>query len=114
MDGILIRRFVIVAAFSLSFGCIGEATPRPAASHPTSFKECVGAGGKILKSFPAQCVTAEGMRFIDDERARNEKSGHACKDLCGNGRCEEIVCMAVGCPCGETTASCPQDCKEQP
>jgi len=34
-----------------------------------------------------------------------------CKNECGNGTCEEIVCMAVGCPCAETKASCPQDCK---
>ena len=34
-----------------------------------------------------------------------------CKDLCGNGTCEEVVCMAVGCPCPETKASCPKDCK---
>ncbi len=33
-----------------------------------------------------------------------------CKDLCGNGRCEEIVCQAEGCPCAENKASCPQDC----
>ena len=24
---------------------------------------------------------------------------------------EEIVCQAVGCPCSESKASCPQDCK---
>jgi hypothetical protein len=35
----------------------------------------------------------------------------ACKNECGNGTCEEMVCMAVGCPCAETKASCPQDCK---
>ncbi len=34
-----------------------------------------------------------------------------CKDMCGNGRCEEIVCQAEGCPCPETPQSCPQDCE---
>jgi putative hemolysin len=33
-----------------------------------------------------------------------------CKDLCGDGICQEIVCMAVGCPCPETPETCPQDC----
>lgn len=33
-----------------------------------------------------------------------------CKDLCGDGICQEIVCTAVGCPCPETPESCPQDC----
>lgn len=33
-----------------------------------------------------------------------------CRNLCGNGSCEEIVCMGTGCPCAETPQSCPQDC----
>ncbi len=38
-------------------------------------------------------------------------TGGACTNQCGNGRCEEMVCLAVGCPCAETSESCPQDCK---
>lgn len=34
-----------------------------------------------------------------------------CVDKCGNGRCEEIVCMGEGCPCAESAENCPQDCK---
>jgi hypothetical protein len=34
-----------------------------------------------------------------------------CKDTCGNGSCEEIVCLGTGCPCAETADSCPQDCR---
>jgi len=30
---------------------------------------------------------------------------------CGNGICEEIVCMALNCPTPETIYNCPQDCK---
>jgi hypothetical protein len=33
-----------------------------------------------------------------------------CEDLCGDGICQEIVCMAIGCPCAETFETCPQDC----
>lgn len=36
----------------------------------------------------------------------------ACQNLCGNSVCEEIVCLAVGCPCAETAESCSQDCIE--
>jgi len=36
-----------------------------------------------------------------------------CKDLCGDGICQEIVCMAIGCPCSETPQTCPQDCKPE-
>ncbi len=34
-----------------------------------------------------------------------------CKNQCGNGNCEEVVCQAFGCPCSESKASCPQDCR---
>ena len=36
-----------------------------------------------------------------------------CKNLCGDGICQEIVCLATGCPCPETPHNCPQDCKEE-
>ncbi|MEM7826813.1 MAG: DUF333 domain-containing protein [Candidatus Aenigmatarchaeota archaeon] len=35
-----------------------------------------------------------------------------CENLCGDGICQRIVCMALGCPCPETAESCPQDCKK--
>jgi len=34
-----------------------------------------------------------------------------CKSLYGDGICQTIVCQAIGCPCPETSVSCPQDCK---
>ena len=34
-----------------------------------------------------------------------------CKNQCGDGTCQEIVCLATGCPCPETKESCPQDCE---
>jgi len=37
----------------------------------------------------------------------------SCKDACGDGVCQETACQAVGCPCPETAASCPQDCKNK-
>ncbi len=40
-------------------------------------------------------------------------SRRICDDRCGNGKCEEIVCMAVGCPCAESHATCSQDCPAQ-
>ncbi len=75
----------------------------------TSFQECVEQSGKVLKSFPVRCVTAEGITFVDT--SQSEKAGRACKDLCGDGQCQEIVCMEIGCPCAETPESCPKDCK---
>lgn len=31
----------------------------------TNFKECVAAGYPILKSYPGQCITADGRTFVD-------------------------------------------------
>jgi len=35
----------------------------------------------------------------------------SCKNVCGNGQCDALVCMAIGCPCPENPTSCPQDCQ---
>jgi len=114
MRGVRLGWVTLACVVTVSFGCVGEATPRPSGATPKSFKECAEQGGSVLKSYPAQCVTSDGVRFIEDEgqAARSPKAGRACKDLCGNGECEEIVCMAVGCPCPESPKTCPQDCKE--
>lgn len=42
---------------------------------------------------------------------RPPKNFGQCVSHCGNGICEEIVCLAAGCPCIETQAICPQDCR---
>lgn len=112
MRSLRFSRIVLICAVTFSFGCIGQATPRPIEAPPKNFKECVERGGNILKSYPPQCVTADGTRFMQDEGAASSKAARGCKDLCGNGKCEEIVCMAIGCPCSESHESCPQDCKE--
>jgi len=33
-----------------------------------------------------------------------------CKNQCGDGTCQEIFCLAIGCSCPETKENCPQDC----
>ena len=81
-----------------------------------SFAQCVRAGFPMLKTNPAQCIAPDGTRFIDTSRgevaaAVKDAAGEpACRDQCGNGVCEQIVCMAIGCPCAESAASCPVDC----
>jgi len=42
---------------------------------------------------------------------KKDSSNSFCKDLCGDGICQEIVCLALGCPCPENKDTCPQDCK---
>lgn len=74
----------------------------------TSFEECVEAGYVVTKSFPPRCVTPSGQQFV---KARAKESGPGgCENMCGDGVCQQIVCMAVGCPCAETPVNCANDC----
>jgi hypothetical protein len=34
-----------------------------------------------------------------------------CQNKCGDGVCNEVVCLAIGCPCAETKENCPEDCE---
>lgn len=76
----------------------------------TSFEDCLRAGNEVLYPDCIDCLpyceTESGVRFEQLSMDNN-----FCEDLCGNGICEEVVCMAEGCPCPETTASCPADCQ---
>jgi hypothetical protein len=59
---------------------------------------CTGIAGNIeLKCIENECMQLSQRDII-------------CEDLCGDGICQEIVCMAEGCPCPESSESCPQDC----
>lgn len=75
-----------------------------------SFQKCVDAGNPIMRSYPARCVTKDGKTFVDSKEKSQLKKERGCQNLCGNGSCEEMVCMAVGCPCAESSKSCPEDC----
>lgn len=64
---------------------------------------------------------AKGFCKFEDEsecgqwdyfREECEPGEKFCKDLCGDGECQEMVCQAVGCPCSETSESCPEDCED--
>jgi putative hemolysin len=63
------------------------------------------------------CQSEDFCRDIGFDRSWYEKikdtlggNGTSCKNECGNGTCQEVVCKAIGCPCAETKASCPADC----
>lgn len=92
--------FPLIAAVLLA-GCAKEIT---------SYDECVAAGHPALKSYPGQCTTPDGQRFVQ----QIPDPPALCADQCGNGSCEEVVCMGSGCPCAETAESCAQDCGKTP
>lgn len=86
------------------------AVSSPLEPTPNTFEDCLRVTHKLLRTFPAQCVTADGKVFVDS-RAQG-RVGNLCVDHCGNGECEEIVCMELNCPCAETADNCPADCKK--
>ncbi|NIP40228.1 MAG: DUF333 domain-containing protein [Candidatus Aenigmarchaeota archaeon] len=55
--------------------------------------------------------TEPSKKFWIKSIVKADKTDEVCKDLCGDGTCQEVVCQAVGCPCSETPETCPQDCK---
>ncbi len=53
-------------------------------------------------------IEAIAVDWLKTENSDKE----TCADLCGDGICQEFVCMAIGCPCSETPETCPSDCKQ--
>ncbi|PIU21068.1 MAG: hypothetical protein COT15_04195 [Candidatus Diapherotrites archaeon CG08_land_8_20_14_0_20_34_12] len=81
--------FIIFTIILIS-GCIHEPKPNPPITQPKS--------------------DLNQLQKPDNEQPKNKEKLETCKDLCGDGICQEIVCQAIGCPCAETEESCPQDC----
>jgi len=82
------------------------------------------AGSPILSSKTAMCLMdcfllkpLPKTNYCYDKRNLCENfgivGGEVCENLCGDGTCQETVCLAVGCPCAETKENCPQDCGEE-
>ena len=90
---------------------VSQATASDAAV--TDYASCVAAGNAVLKSYPPQCVTADGRRFVRTPllpRNTPAPGSGLCEDKCGDGVCQEIVCLGSGCPCAESKTSCSADC----
>jgi hypothetical protein len=87
----------------------------------SSFEQCIQAGYPVQESYPRKCSVPKGKTFSEsteppiatpmlDNTTNSGQSGGVCVNKCGDGKCAEVVCQAVGCPCSETAQSCPQDC----
>jgi len=67
--------------------------------------KCVAIGTSLL--------TPSILEKIEEGKTKISEKLGLCKNLCGDGICQEVVCMATGCPCAETPKTCPQDCKKE-
>jgi hypothetical protein len=92
---------------------------------------CSDCGDGVCDSWENKCnceldcgVCREDAKICDDgsvlERdpalgcefpaCSGESSAGTCKDLCGDGECQKIVCQGSECPCAENSESCAIDC----
>lgn len=66
---------------------------------------------------PVRIKSSHTFRSLNGEDSPRPAEGSAdnapqiCKNKCGDGVCQEVVCQAEGCPCAETVDSCEEDCK---
>ncbi|RLE47732.1 hypothetical protein DRJ25_01665 [Candidatus Woesearchaeota archaeon] len=69
----------------------------------------------LFLSITACSIKEIQKNAVDKQQTNNptKETETNCKDLCGDGVCQEFVCMSLGCPCAETAETCPQDCKEK-
>jgi hypothetical protein len=77
-------------------------------------KLCVGRGCSCLETYancPVDCGNKPTKQARPTPTKNTEQQNSVCVNKCGDGLCQKIVCLATGCPCAETPASCPQDCK---
>ncbi len=118
ISGILVLLAIVSIVLFLVWGRENDS----ADSEISSFDECVEAGYPVMESYPRQCAVPDGETFIEELDEDNDKQtdegqtggkdqvDEICANLCGDGICQRIVCMAEGCPCAETEESCPDDC----
>ena len=99
--------FFALAVLAQVVACNAEERGAKGGNTPEAFEACLAAGGKVSPDKGGTCTTESGTVFVKPQKDARS----ACKDLCGDGKCQEIVCMAVGCPCAESPKSCPSDCK---
>ncbi len=102
------RAAMTLVLFVGAAACQGGSAGLAGTQAPDSYESCVKAGGVIEYTAGVRCTTTSGIVFTQPKNA----SRPACKDLCGDGTCQEMVCMAVGCPCAESSETCAADCRQ--
>lgn len=57
-------------------------------------------------------LIVRNLEVVEIGEAQTDSIVEICIDQCGDGVCNEIVCLGTNCPCAETSTSCPSDCLE--
>lgn len=68
-------------------------------------------GDKIQQQSKSQTLKNKTEQIRNQIKEKIKEQAKICKNSCGDGVCQEIVCQAEGCPCAETKITCQQDCK---
>jgi len=104
--GIIIGLVIVGLGIGIFFYSKRSAT----ISNITTFEECAKAGYPILETYPRRCKAPDGRTFSEKIEVATTTPEEICENLCGDGTCQEIVCLGTGCPCAETAENCPIDC----
>lgn len=104
--------FFLLIGLVLLSGCTQSQVANPASVY------CEQQGGTVdIRNFSegqvGYCVfedltECEEWAFYNGECSKETAS--SCKDLCGDGNCDEVVCQSIGCACAENAQNCPSDC----
>jgi hypothetical protein len=113
---LLLVSFVLLFLGAAGYGAAYFAKQKKIKNIKT-FEDCAKAGYPVSESYLEQCRMPDGRSFTrelsDEEKKKLTPPAEGCKDLCGDGICQEFACMAIGCPCAETKEACPQDCGDK-
>jgi hypothetical protein len=71
---------------------------------------------EYITGFEARVTTEHGVvvktEFIELGEAVEEVD-LGCINMCGDGICQEVVCLGSECPCPEDEITCPEDCPQR-
>jgi hypothetical protein len=108
----------LLATETTSATSTASSTGSAAIANPAS-TYCEQKGGTVeIRDFidgqTGFCIFEDGSECEEWEFFRQEcKMGQKlCQNFCGDGTCQELVCMAIGCPCAESSENCFIDCAE--
>ena len=108
---------ILMVLFGVSFYGLQKLITKvePANLKVDNFEQCLKAGNPVMESYPRQCKTPAGKIFIEQltNKEKIQPPKVNCLNLCGDDICQEIVCLALGCPCAEDPQTCPEDCQEK-